>query len=102
MITLNSEASIETGVGRDVNDAFSKVGFPFHEIENSPEVISPHKPNKEVQDGVIVEEHKSAQEVSKLQKNKGRLKKAAKEKGQAHSQESENINKTLRSKCRAL
>lgn len=41
MITLNSEASIETGVGRDVNDAFSKVGFPFHEIENSPEVISP-------------------------------------------------------------
>lgn len=98
MIALNSEACTETGVERDVNDAFSKVGFPFHEVDKSPEVISPHKPNKEFWAGVIAEEHKPAQEVSKLQKSKGWLKKAARGKGQAHSQESENKNKISGSK----
>lgn len=85
MIAHNAEASNEAGVEGDVNDAFSKVGFPFHEAENSPEVISPHKPKKEFRVGVIVEEHKPTQEVSKMQKGKGRLKRAAREKGQAHS-----------------
>ena len=85
MTVHNSENSIGAGVERDVNDAFSKVCFPLHEVENSPKVTSPQKPKKEFQASVIVEEHKPTQELSKMQKGKGRLKRVAKQKGQAHS-----------------
>lgn len=98
MTAHNSEASIEVGVKGDVNDAFSKVSFPFHEAENSSEVISPHKPKKEFRASSIVEEHKPAQKVCKMQNGKRRLKRAAREKGQAHSQEIESKNQTLGSK----
>ena len=95
----NSENSIRVGVERDVNDVYSKVGFPvLHVAENSPEVTSPHKPKKEFQAGVIVEEHKPAQDLSKMQKGKWRLKMVAREKGQAHSQGIESQNQTLGSK----
>nr|POE54271.1 uncharacterized protein CFP56_73340 [Quercus suber] len=59
MTAHNSEINIGVGVEKDMHDAFSKVGFPLHEAENSHEVTSPHKPKKEFQVGVMVEEHKS-------------------------------------------
>lgn len=81
MTTHKSDTSIEAGVKKEVNDAFPKVSLPLHEAENSPEVTSPHKPKKEFRVGVIVEEHKPAQVVSKTLKGKGRLKGQHEKKG---------------------
>lgn len=79
------------GVGKEIamNNALSKVDLPLHGAGNSPEVTSPHKPKKEFQACDKKEEYKPTQELSKMQKCKGYLKKVAKEKGQAQSQGNE-------------
>lgn len=77
----SSETCANAGVEKEVQDAPSKVGLPLHEAENSQALSRPNKPMKEYQAGAMTEDHKPAQEVSKIQKGTGRLKRVAREKG---------------------
>nr|POF19192.1 hypothetical protein CFP56_65975 [Quercus suber] len=83
MTAHSSKACVVADVGKEVQDASPKVGFPPLEAENSQEVTSPNKPKKEHQAGVTIEDHKLAYEVSKMKKGNGRLKLVAREKRQA-------------------
>ena len=91
----SSETCVDVEVEKEVQDAFSKVGFPCQKVKNSHEVTSPNKPKKEYQAGVTAVDHNSAHEVSKIQKRNGRLKRVAREKGQAQTQGAENKSQIL-------
>lgn len=63
------------------SDALSKLGQSMKEIDVSPEVTSPHKPNFLAQVHETSPEQKASHMANKAQKGKGRMKKIVREKG---------------------
>ena len=87
------------GTQESEGDVLSKMGQSAHEINDHPEVTSPHKPLKLANAFEDNKEQRSDQGIIKAQGGRGRIKNLARELGPTQGKDSETKNLIIGTKC---